>query len=174
MPQPKRTSTPRPAAKRAVTAKAKPAAKTTAAAKPKAKAAAKPKATATAKAKPRATAAAKPKAAAKAKPRSAAKSKPRVSPPPAQRSSKRTAVARTKDEAARDVALFDNLGALRDIFAEHLVLTAERLQETLDDAVRRGRMLPDDAAEIAQRLRSAGRRQIDELLAEIDRRLRGR
>jgi hypothetical protein len=115
------------------------------------------------------------------KPAGAAAKKPaakataaRVTPKPAARRSKRTAAARTSTEAARDVALFDNLGALGDLLAEHLVLTVERLQETLDDAVRRGRMLPDDAADIAQRLSSAGRRQVEELIAEAERRIRGR
>ncbi|HVP03312.1 MAG TPA: hypothetical protein VMT10_12140 [Solirubrobacteraceae bacterium] len=98
--------------------------------------------------------------------------KPRVATKPAQRRSKRTSAARSPAEASRDVALFDNLGALGELLAEHVVVTVERLHETLDDAVRRGRMLPDDAAEIAQRLSQAGRRQVDELLAEAERRLR--
>ena len=96
-------------------------------------------------------------------PRSA-KAAPRVKPKPAQRRSKRTAAARSQTEAARDVALFDNLGAIKDVLAEHLVLSAERLQETLDDAVRRGRMLPTDAQELAERLTNTGRRQLEELL----------
>jgi len=118
-------------------------------------------------------AAAKKPATAARKP-AARKPAPRVTPKPAERRSKRTAVARSPSEAARDVALFDNLGALGELLAEHLVLTVERLQETLDDAVRRGRMLPDDAADIAQRLSQAGRRQVEELLAEAERRIRGR
>ncbi len=89
---------------------------------------------------------------------------------PAERRSKRTAAARTQDEAARDVAFFDNLGALRDLLADTVVLTAERLQETIDDAVRRGRMLPADAQELAVNLHVAGRRQLEDLVAEIERR----
>ena len=104
----------------------------------------------------------------------AAKAKPRVTPKPDQRRSKRTSAARTSTEAARDVALFDNISGLGDLLAEHLVLTKERLQETLDDAVRRGRMLPDDAADIALRLSIAGRKQVEDLLSEADRRLRSR
>lgn len=105
--------------------------------------------------------------------KSTPKAKPRVAAKPAQRRSKRTSAARTPSEAARDVALFENLGALGELLAEHVVLTVERLQETLDDAVRRGRMLPDDAAEIAQRLSQAGRKQVEDLLAEAERRVRG-
>ena len=105
------------------------------------------------------------------RPAKAAKAAPRVKPKPAQRRSKRTAAARSKTEAARDVALFDNLAAVKDALAEHLVLSADRLQETIDDAVRRGRLLPTDAQELAERLTSTGRRQLEELLSDLDRRL---
>ena len=152
----------RTTAKKPAAAKAKPAAAKKPAAKP---VAAKKPATAAEKPAARKPAARKP---------AAKKAAPRVTPKPAERRSKRTAVARSPSEAARDVALFDNLGALGELLAEHLVLTVERLQETLDDAVRRGRMLPDDAADIAQRLSQAGRRQVEELLAEAERRIRGR
>jgi hypothetical protein len=108
------------------------------------------------------------------RPAKAAKAAPNVKPKPAQRRSKRTAAARTQTEAARDVALFDNLAAVRGLLAEHLVFSAERLQETIDDAVRRGRMLPTDAQELAERLTSTGRRQLEELLSDLDRRLGGR
>ena len=154
MPQPKKT----PAAK-------KPAAKKPAAKKPAAK---KPAAKKPAAKKPARSAAPVPRTA------KAAKATPRVKPKPAQRRSKRTAAARSKTEAARDVALFDNLAAVKDVLAEHLVLSADRLQETIDDAVRRGRMLPTDAQELAERLKSTGRRQLEELLSDLDRRLGGR
>ena len=101
----------------------------------------------------------------------AAKAAPRVASKPAQRRSKRTAAARSGTEAARDVALFDNLGAVRTLLAEHLVFSAERLQDTLDDAVRRGRMLPTDAQELAERLKTSGRRQLEELLSDLERRI---
>jgi hypothetical protein len=101
----------------------------------------------------------------------AAKAAPRVTSKPAERRSKRTAAARSGTEAARDVALFDNLAAVRTVLAEHLVFSAERLQDTLDDAVRRGRMLPTDAQELAERLKTSGRRQLEELLSDLERRL---
>lgn len=107
-------------------------------------------------------------------PRAAKEAAPRVKPKPAQRRSKRTAAARSSTEAARDVALFDNLAAIRDLLGEQLVLSSERLQETIDDAVRRGCMLPTDAQDLAERLRRSGRRQLEELLGDIDRRLGGR
>ena len=84
------------------------------------------------------------------------------------RRSKRTSVARNSAEARRDVALIDSLGTLRDLLSEHVVLTVERLQDALDDAVRNGRIMPGDAQDLGQRIAHAGRRQLDELLAEVD------
>jgi hypothetical protein len=134
------------------------------------------KATARKKATTRKPAAKRPARSAAPAPRAAkaAKPAPRVKPKPAQRRSKRTAAARSRTEAARDVALFDNLAVIRDLLAEQIVLSTDRLQEAIDDAVRRGRMLPTDAQDLGDRLRRSGRRQLDELLVDIDRRLGGR
>ena len=145
----------RTTAKKPAAAKAKPVAARKPAAKPAA-------------AKKPAAAARKPAA---RKP-AAKKAAPRVTPKPAERRSKRTAVARSHSEAARDVALFDNFAAIRDLLAEHVVLTADRLREPLDDAVRRGRMLPLDAEELTQRLVTAGRRHAEELRAELESRIK--
>ena len=50
-----------------------------------------------------------------------------------------------------------------------MVLTAERLQETLQDAVRRGRITPDDAEQLRQSLVSIGRQQTDDVIADVER-----
>ena len=128
--------------------------------------------TPTTKPKAKSAPAAKPKAAAKPKPQAKPAAKPKAARKPAERRSKRTTVARSDAEAARDVALFDNFAAIRDLLAEHVVLTAERLREPLDDAVRRGRMLPLDAEDLTQRLVAAGRRHADELRAELESRIK--
>jgi hypothetical protein len=47
---------------------------------------------------------------------------------------------------------------------EALVLTRERIQEVLDDAVERGRMTRDDAADLLAELVRRGRRQTDGLV----------
>ena len=47
---------------------------------------------------------------------------------------------------------------------EALVLTGERIQEVLDDAVERGRMTRDDATELLAELVRRGRRQTDGLV----------
>ncbi len=50
---------------------------------------------------------------------------------------------------------------------EALVLTRERVQEVLDDAVARGRMTRDDAADMFAELVRRGRRQTDDLIDSL-------
>jgi hypothetical protein len=73
--------------------------------------------------------------------------------------------------AAGRVADDDDAGALsvvRDMFSRRILLTPDRLQETLDDAVRRGRMTRSDAEELLTALMAAGLRQTEELLADLE------
>ena len=63
------------------------------------------------------------------------------------------------DEDARST-----LAALRDL----LLLPRDRVRETVDDAVRRGRMTRDDAEELFQSLIAAGRRQTEDALADLE------
>ena len=49
-----------------------------------------------------------------------------------------------------------------------VVLTRERLQEVLDDAVERGRMTRDDAGELLGELLRRGRRQTDDLINDLE------
>ena len=50
-----------------------------------------------------------------------------------------------------------------------VVLTRERIQETLDDAADRGRLTRSDANELALQLVQRGRQQTEQLLADIER-----
>jgi polyhydroxyalkanoate synthesis regulator phasin len=61
------------------------------------------------------------------------------------------------------------LSGVRDLLSKGFVITGERLQETLDEAVRRGRMTRDDAEELMQVLVQIGRRQTQDALTEIER-----
>ena len=54
-----------------------------------------------------------------------------------------------------------------------IVITRERLQDALDDAVRRGRMTRDDATDLLSELMRRGRRQTDEVIADLERLLEG-
>jgi len=77
--------------------------------------------------------------------------------------------------AARDEALRANLASLRDLLAGGVVLTTQRLQQAVDDAVMRGRMTRRDAEELASGLLDAGRQQTADLLADLEQLLgRGR
>jgi hypothetical protein len=48
------------------------------------------------------------------------------------------------------------------------VLTRERVQGALDEAVERGRMTRQDASDLAAELVSRGRRQTDDLVSELE------
>jgi hypothetical protein len=50
-----------------------------------------------------------------------------------------------------------------------LILTRERIQEVLDDAVQRGRMTRDDATQLLAELVRRGTAPADRLLREVDR-----
>jgi polyhydroxyalkanoate synthesis regulator phasin len=49
-----------------------------------------------------------------------------------------------------------------------VVLTRERLQEVLDDAVDRGRMTRDDATQLGQALFTLGRQQTDDVMKDLE------
>jgi polyhydroxyalkanoate synthesis regulator phasin len=95
-----------------------------------------------------ATAAKRTPAAAKRKP-AAAKTKP-------------TAVPTTSAEVVA------NLAALRERLVSSLTITTDRLQDAVDDAVRRGRMTRKDAEDLLATLVSAGRAQSEALLADVE------
>ncbi len=161
---------PQPKSSRSSSSRArKPAAKSTAS-KPAAKrAAAKPASTRAAANRPAARSAAS-KPAAK---RSAAK-KPAAKRATASRASRGRATA-TKPAPAREEAVRANLSALRDTLRKGVVLTADGVKATLDDAVKRGRITRKDATELSQSLLSAGRSQADGFRADLEQLLgRGR
>jgi polyhydroxyalkanoate synthesis regulator phasin len=72
-------------------------------------------------------------------------------------------------------AVHANLVALRDTLRKGVVLTAEGVKGTLDDAVKRGRITRKDATELSQSLLSAGRSQADGFRSDLEQLLgRGR
>jgi hypothetical protein len=58
--------------------------------------------------------------------------------------------------------------SLVELLTKGVVLTTDRIQATLDDAVQRGRMTRDDAEELARTLVESGRRQTQELLSDLE------
>ena len=68
-----------------------------------------------------------------------------------------------------------NLNVLRERLVSSLTLTTERLQDAVDDAVRRGRITRKDAEDLLATLVSQGRAQTEQLLADVEQLLgRGR
>jgi polyhydroxyalkanoate synthesis regulator phasin len=59
--------------------------------------------------------------------------------------------------------------AFRDALEKTVTISRDRLQEVLDDAVRRGRMTRGDADEMVGRLVTRGRDQADDLLGQLER-----
>jgi len=58
--------------------------------------------------------------------------------------------------------------SLVELLTKGILLTTDRIQATLDDAVQRGRMTRDDAEELARALVESGRRQTEELLSDLE------
>jgi polyhydroxyalkanoate synthesis regulator phasin len=170
MPQPKSSRSAKPAGRR-------PAARKPAAAKGgssgargvASKAARKP---APASARKPASASARKPAATTRKPASASARKPAATTRRAASSGRRPAAGRKPaaqaPAASGDEILRQNLLAVRDLLTDGVVLTAQRIQEALDDAVKRGRMTRRDAEDLAKGLLDAGRRQTQDLLADVE------
>jgi polyhydroxyalkanoate synthesis regulator phasin len=164
MPQPKRTTSSSPSRRTA--------AKQPAAAKKPATAAAK-KPTAAAAKKPTATA--RKPAAAATKPAATRKPAARKAAPPKPATSTATAAADRAVEAASTAEnnLTQGLATLRDAIARLApgnvaVVSRERVQEALDEAVRRGRVTRDDAEDLLGEILSRGRKQTEGVLGEIE------
>jgi polyhydroxyalkanoate synthesis regulator phasin len=96
---------------------------------------------------------------------------PQRKPSPASRARKPAAAARAapaKAPASAEEAMRANLTALRDTLRKGVVLTADGVKATLDDAVKRGRITRKDATELSQSLLSAGRSQADGLRSDLE------
>jgi polyhydroxyalkanoate synthesis regulator phasin len=106
------------------------------------------------------------------KPAAAKKPAARARKPAATKAKAKRAAAKPKAAAAAAAHSTDelaaNLGVLRERLVSSLTLTSDRLQETVDDAVRRGRMTRKDAEELLSTLVAAGRTQTEALLADIE------
>jgi len=73
-----------------------------------------------------------------------------------------TAARREEENVARGIT------ALREVLARAVMLPTERLREAMDDAVRRGRMTRADAEDLTRSLITLGRRQTEDLLADLE------
>src|SRR3712207_998835 len=71
------------------------------------------------------------------------------------------------DEAERSA-----LDTIRELLTRSLMLPSDRVRETVEDAVRRGRITRDDAEELVDRLMLLGRQQTDDAVARLETLLR--
>jgi hypothetical protein len=62
----------------------------------------------------------------------------------------------------------DDTSSSLEVLRSFLLLPRERVRETLDDAVRRGRITRSDAEELVDRLMELGRQQTDDVLARLE------
>ena len=134
-----------------------------------------------AKAKPKKAAAKKPaakkaapkKASAKAKPKKAAPKKPtaKAAPKKAAKSAAQKGTAKAK-RAPRAPGLDIGIAQLRESLEHSVTLSRERIQEVVDDAVKRGRMTHGDAEKMIGELYKRGRKQTDALLTELEKLVR--
>jgi polyhydroxyalkanoate synthesis regulator phasin len=60
------------------------------------------------------------------------------------------------------------LAIVRDLLSRGIVISGDRLQETVDEAVRRGRMTRDDAEVLVANLVQIGRRQTQDAIADLE------
>jgi polyhydroxyalkanoate synthesis regulator phasin len=72
------------------------------------------------------------------------------------------------DAGQREDQLLAAAASLRDMLSKGVVITSDRLQDIVDDAVRRGRMTRQDAEELVQNLIAVGRRQTQDALADLE------
>jgi polyhydroxyalkanoate synthesis regulator phasin len=61
--------------------------------------------------------------------------------------------------------------AFRDALERSVTLSRDRIQEVVDDAVKRGRMTRDDANELVSKLVSRSRKYTDDLLRDLEKML---
>ena len=85
-----------------------------------------------------------------------------------QTSRKKTSTSRARTaSAAKDPGLREQLTRYLDP-REVVVLTRDRVQEAVDDAVERGRMTRDDATALVAALFERGRSQTDDLITQLE------
>ena len=85
---------------------------------------------------------------------------------------KRGAGSRPASSARRSTATTGSdksVDAFRDALERSVTLSRDRLQEVVDDAVRRGRMTRNDANELVSSLITLGRHYTDDLVKELER-----
>src|SRR5262249_6015375 len=111
------------------------------------------------------------KSAAKSSKKAAAKkaSKPKAKAKAKKAAPKKSAGKTTGKSPSRPtVGLDKSIAQFRDSLEHSVTLSRERIQEVVDDAVKRGRMTHGDAEKMIGELLKRGRKQTDALLSELE------
>jgi polyhydroxyalkanoate synthesis regulator phasin len=82
---------------------------------------------------------------------------------------KPTAPSERAEAAQEGSRAEESVRAFREALEATVTIPRERLQDVVDDAVRRGRMTRGDAEELVNRLLTRGRDQADDILGELER-----
>ena len=107
----------------------------------------------------------------KAAPKKAAAKKPaKAKPKKAAGKTKKTSSA--SKSKAKVVGIDKSFAQLRDSLEHSVTLSRDRIQEVVDDAVKRGRMTHGDAEKMIGELLKRGRKQTDALVAELEKLVR--
>ena len=80
-----------------------------------------------------------------------------------------TSGTRRSSASARTTGADKSVEAFREALERSVMLSRDRLQEVVDDAVRRGRMTRDDANELVSNIITRGRQYTDDLIKELER-----
>jgi polyhydroxyalkanoate synthesis regulator phasin len=78
-------------------------------------------------------------------------------------------MATSRKETDESSRAEQSVQAFRDALEKSVTISRERLQEVVDDAVKRGRMTRGDAEDMVSRLLSRGRDQADDLRTQLER-----
>jgi hypothetical protein len=113
-------------------------------------------------------AAAKSKAKSGAKKSASTKSKSTSAKSTKSSSTKSTAKSAGKGSSRGSAGLDKSIAQFRDSLEHSVTLSRERIQEVVDDAVKRGRMTHGDAEKMIGELLKRGRKQTDALLSELE------
>jgi hypothetical protein len=124
-----------------------------------------------AKAKPKKAAATKAKKPAANPGKKQTAKKPKAKKAPAKSAAKKAGPKKSaakKRSSVPNVGIDKSFAQLRDSLEHSVTLSRDRIQEVVDDAVKRGRMTHGDAEKMIGELYKRGRKQTDALLSELE------
>ena len=101
-----------------------------------------------------------------------AKSKKAAGKKAAKAKPKKAAKAAGKKSSRPTIGLDKSVAQFRESLEHSVTLSRERIQEVVDDAVKRGRMTHGDAEKMIGELLKRGRKQTDALLSELEKLVR--